>query len=37
MYLNNTKIRFSFTGCINIITHAIFMTIKLVHTLRIAW
>ena len=33
-YLNNKKFRFSFIGGINIITHAIFMKIRIVHTLR---
>ena len=37
MYLNNTKIRFSFIGGINIIMHAIFMKIRIVHTLRADW
>ena len=33
MYLNNIKFRFSFIGDINIITHAIFMKIRIVHML----
>ena len=37
MYINNTNFRFSFIGGINIITHAIFMKIKIVHALRIDW
>ena len=36
-YLNNQKFRFSFIGGINIITHAIFMKIRIVHTLRDDW
>ena len=37
MYLINKKNRFSFIGGINIITHAIFMKIRIVHTLRADW
>ena len=37
MYLNNTNFRFSFIGCISIITHAIFVNIRKVHTLRADW
>ena len=37
MYLNNTNVRFSFIGGIHIITHAIFMKIRIVHTLRADW
>ena len=33
-YLNNKKIRFSFIGGINIISHAILIKIIIVHTLR---
>ena len=33
-YLNNTNFRFSFIGGINIITHAIFMKIRIVYMLR---
>ena len=37
MYTNNTKFIFSFIGCINIIPHAIFMKIRIVHTLCADW
>ena len=37
MYLNNTHFRFIFIGGINIITHAIFMKIRIVHMLRADW
>ena len=36
-YLNNKKIRFSFIGVIYIIMHAIFMNIRIVHTMRADW
>ena len=36
-YLNNKNFRFSFIGGINIITHAIFMKIRLIHTLLADW
>ena len=35
--LNNTNFRFSFICGINIITHAIFMKIQIVHTLSADW
>ena len=34
MYLNNNNFRFNFIGGINIIKHAIFMKIRIVHTLH---
>ena len=37
MYLNNKNCRFSFIGGINIITHAIFLKIKIVYTLQSDW
>ena len=37
MYQNNTHFIFSFIGGINIITHTIFMKIRIVHTLRVDW
>ena len=37
MYLNNNNFRFSFIGVINIITHAVFMKIRIVHVLRADW
>ena len=36
-YLNNTYFRFSFIGGIAIIMHAIFMKIRIDHTLRADW
>ena len=36
-YLNNTNCIFIFIGGINIITHAIFMKIRIVHTLHVDW
>ena len=36
-YLNNNKFRFRFIGDINIITHVIFMKIRIVHKLRADW
>ena len=36
-YLYNKKKLFSCIGSINIIDHAIFMKIRLVHTLRADW
>ena len=37
MYLNNTNVRFSFIGGINIITQAIFMKIRIFHKQRADW
>ena len=37
MYIHNKYFRFSFIGGINIITHAIFMKIRIVHMLRVDW
>ena len=37
MYLNNNIFRFSLLGDITIITHVIFMKIRIVHTLRADW
>ena len=37
MYLNNNIFRFSLISGIHIITHVIFMKIRIVHTLRADW
>ena len=37
MYLNNTNFKFIFIGGMNTIKYAIFMNIRIVHTLRADW